>query len=174
MARDGAARDGAVKLLFVVTEDWYFVTHRLPLAVAAHAAGLDVAVATREKKQVDVIRSAGIRLIPLTLSRRGGNPLSEVMALERLYRREHPDLVHHVALKPVIFGAPAAWLARVLAQVNAVAGLGWLFTSSRRRERLIRPVFRRMLACLLNRQRGLTIVQNPEDRALLERSGVSS
>lgn len=160
------------KLLFVVTEDWYFVTHRLPLAVAAQAAGFDVAVATREGRQADVIRNAGIRLIPFTLSRRGGNPLREVMALWRLYRREQPDLVHHVALKPVMFGALAAWLARVPAQVNAVAGLGWFFTSSSGVVRLVRPLLRRMLACLLNRPRSLTIVQNPEDRALLERSGV--
>ena len=163
-----------MKLLFVVTEDWYFVSHRLPLAVAAQAAGFEVAVATREGRKADVIRSAGIRLIPFSLSRRGGNPLREVMALWRLYRREKSDLVHHVALKPVMFGALAAWLARVPAQVNAVAGLGWLFTSSHGVVRLARPALRWMLARLLNQQHSLTIVQNPEDKALLERSGVSS
>ena len=160
------------RLLFVVTEDWYFVSHRLPLAVAAQAAGFDVAVATRVGRHADSIRNAGIRLIPFTLSRRGGNPPREVWALWRLYRREKPDLVHHVALKPVMLGALAAWLARVPAQVSAVAGLGWLFTSSSGAVRLIRPVLRWMLARLLNQPHSLTIVQNPEDRALLERSGV--
>lgn len=160
------------KLLFVVTEDWYFVSHRLPLAMAAQAEGFDVAVATREGRQADVIRGAGIRLIPFALSRRGGNPLREVIALWRLYRREQPDLVHHVALKPVMFGALAAWAARVPAQVNAVAGLGWLFTSSSGVVRLARPTLRWMLARLLNRPHGLTIVQNPQDKSLLERSGV--
>ncbi len=61
------------KLLFVVTEDWYLVSHRLSLAVAAQAAEFDVVVATREGQQAEVIRSAGIRLIPFALSRRGGN-----------------------------------------------------------------------------------------------------
>jgi hypothetical protein len=60
------------KLLYVVTEGWYFVSHRLPLAVAAQAAGFEVAVATRAGRPVDVIRNAGIRLIPFELSRRGG------------------------------------------------------------------------------------------------------
>ena len=163
-----------LKLLFVVTEDWYFVSHRLPLAVAAQAAGFEVAVATRDGRQADVVRQAGIRLIPCELSRRGGNPLREVLALWRLYRREQPDLVHHVALKPVMLGALAAWLARVPAQVNAVAGLGWLFTSSSGIVRLARPVLRRLLAQLLNQSQSLTIVQNPEDRALLARSGVAA
>lgn len=162
------------KLLYVVTEDWYFVSHRLPLAVAAQAAGFQVAVATRAGRQADVIRNAGIRLIPFELSRRGGNPLREVWALWGLYRRECPDLVHHVALKPVMFGALAAWLARVPAQVNAVAGLGWLFTSSGRVVRLLRPALRWMLGRLLIQPHSLTIVQNPEDRALLEHSGVSA
>ena len=163
-----------MKLLFVVTEDWYFVSHRLPLAVAAQAAGFEVAVATRVGVHGETIRAAGIRLIPFVLSRRGGNPFAEVLSLWRLYRREHPDLVHHVALKPVMFGALAAWLARVPAQVNAVAGLGWLFTSSSGVVRLVRPVVRWMLGRLLNRPHSLTIVQNPEDRSLLERSGVSA
>lgn len=162
------------RLLFVVTEDWYFVSHRLPLAAAARAAGFDVAVATREGQHADIIRNAGIRLIPFALSRRGGNPLREIIALWRLYRREQPDLVHHVALKPVMYGSLAAWLARVPAQINAVAGLGWLFTSSGRGMRLIRPALRSILAHLLNHPHSLTIVQNPEDRALLERSGMSS
>ena len=161
-----------MKLLFVVTEDWYFVSHRLPLAVAAQEAGFDVAVATRARHQADAIRNAGIRLIRFELLRRGGNPLAEVMALWRLYRLEQPDLVHHVALKPVMLGALAVWLARVPAQVNAVAGLGWLFTSSGRIVRLIRPMLRWMLARLLNQPHSLTIVQNPEDMSLLERWGV--
>lgn len=160
------------KLLFVVTEDWYFVSHRLALAMAAQEMGFEVSVATREGQQGNVIRSAGIRVIPFTLSRRGGNPLREVMALWRLYRHEQPDLIHHVALKPVIFGTLAAWLARVPAQVNAVAGLGWLFTSPSSLVRLARPVLRWLLARLLNQQHSLTIVQNPEDMSLLERSGV--
>jgi hypothetical protein len=112
------------------------------LAVAARAAGFEVAVATRAGRQAEAIRGAGIRLIPFTLSRRGGNPLREVIELWRPYRRERPDQVHQVALKPVMFGALAAWLARVPAQVNAVAGLGWLFTSSGGVVRRVRPALR--------------------------------
>lgn len=162
------------KLLFVVTEDWYFVSHRLPLAVAAQVAGFNVVVATRAGQRADAIRNAGIRLIPFELSRRGGNPIAEVIALWRLYLGERPDVVHHVALKPVMLGSLAAWFARVPTQVNAVAGMGWLFTSSNCFVRWIRPVFRAVLVRLLMQPHSLTIVQNPEDLALLERSGVNA
>jgi glycosyltransferase involved in cell wall biosynthesis len=162
-----------LKLLFVVTEDWYFVSHRLPLAIAARTAGYDVAVATRVAAHGDMIRAAGIRLIPFALSRRGGNPLREVVALVRLYRRERPDIVHHVALKPVLYGALSARLARVPAQVNAVAGLGWLFSPGNGLKRVVRTAFRWTLTRLLNARNSLTIVQNPDDAALLQASGLA-
>lgn len=156
-----------MKLLFVVTEDWYFVSHRLPLAVAARAAGFEVTVATRVGAHGETIRAAGIHLIPLGLSRRSGNPFQEIATLVRLYRREQPDIVHHVALKAVLYGAFAARLARIPSQVNAVTGLGWLFTSAKGMTRIIRPVVRWTLARLLNARGSLTIVQNPDDRDLL-------
>jgi glycosyltransferase involved in cell wall biosynthesis len=160
------------KLLFVVTEDWYFVSHRLPLAVAAQKAGFDVAVATRVGGHGKTILAAGIRLIPFSLSRRRGNPLREVAALVRLYCRDRLDIVHHVALKPVLYGAFAARLAGVPHVVNAVAGLGWLFTSSGLAARTLRPVICRLLAWLLGAPHSRTIVQNPDDFGLLLKMGV--
>jgi len=159
-----------MKLLFVVTEDWYFVSHRLALAAAAQAAGFEVVVATRVGRHGEAIRAAGLRLVPFGLARTYGNPIREILALVRLYRRERPDIVHHVALKPIMYGAVAARLARVPAQVNAVVGLGWLFTSAKGVMRLIRPAARWTLALLLRTRSSLTIVQNPDDRALLIRS----
>ncbi len=158
------------KILFVVTEDWYFVSHRLALAVAAQAAGFDVTVATRVGRHGETIRVSGIRLVPFGLARSYGNPLREILSLVRLYRRERPDIVHHVALKPIVYGAIAARIARVPAQVNAVVGLGWLFTSTKGVMRLVRPAARWVLATLLRAPGTLTIVQNPDDRALLIRS----
>lgn len=160
------------KVLFVVTEDWYFVSHRLPLAVAAQKAGFDVAVATRAREHGETIQAAGIRLIPFGLARRRGNPLREVAALARLYRHESSAIVHHVALKPVLYGALAARLAGMPHVVNAVAGLGWLFTSSGFAARTVRPMICRLLAWLLGAPQSRTIVQNPDDFSLLIKMGV--
>ncbi|SVC02140.1 uncharacterized protein METZ01_LOCUS254994, partial [marine metagenome] len=161
------------KLLFVVTEDWYFVSHRLPLAVAARESGFDVAVATRVGKHAETIKSADIRLIPFELSRRAGNPLREFLSLILLYRRERPDIVHHVALKLVLYGALAVRLAAVPAQVNAVTGLGWLFIARSRPARWVRPAICWLLARLLSAPRCRVIVQNPDDEALLRQTGVT-
>ena len=161
------------KLLFVVTEDWYFVSHRLSLAIAAREAGYDVAVATRARQHVEIIERAGVRVIPFELSRRAGNPVLELLRLLSLYRREHPDIVHHVALKPVFLGALAARLAGIPAQINAVAGLGWLFISRSRIARWMSLSIRWILARFLNTSHCRVIVQNPDDAELLKEAGVT-
>jgi glycosyltransferase involved in cell wall biosynthesis len=156
-------------LLYLVTEDWYFCSHRLPMALAAQALGCEVIVATRVDRHGDVIRGHGFRLVDWKLDRRSAHPVGEGRALAQLvalYRRERPDLVHHIALKPVIYGALAARLAGVPAVLNALAGLGAAFIAPSRlahhRRRALLAVFRR----LLDRPGSRLLVQNEDDRAL--------
>lgn len=158
----------APKLLFVVTEDWYFCSHRLTLAAAAREAGYATAVATRVRAHGELIASRGVRLVPFEMTRRGANPFTEAATLARLvrlYRRERPDVVHHVALKPVVYGSLAARLAGVPVVVNAVAGTGWLFNATGGARRALRPLLRRLLGALLARTQ--VIVQNPDDAQVM-------
>src|SRR5436305_8346906 len=95
------------KLLFLVTENWYFWSHRLPVARAARDAGFEVVVATRVRAHGERICAEGFRLCPLGWRRRGDGLIGAVRAIAeiaRLSRAERPDIVHHVALKPVLFG----------------------------------------------------------------------
>ncbi len=164
------AANRMAKILYVVTEDWYFCSHRLALAVAARVQGYDVVVATRVADHGAQIREAGLRLKPLNWQRRSLNPIAGITALcrlVRLYRRERPDLVHHVALKPVILGSMAAALAGRPRTVNALAGLGFVFASGSIKARMLRPVVRFLLAILLGRGGARVIVQNPDDHDFL-------
>ncbi len=161
------------KLLFFVTEDWYFVSHRLALAVAAKNAGYEVSVATRVRSHGEVIRSAGLRLVPFENSRGGMNPLRELATLVRLillYRRERSDVTHHVAMKPVLYGSIAARLAGTPRVINALAGMGWLFATGAGLAHRIRPVVRWALGRLL--RSGIALVQNPDDARFLIQLGV--
>ncbi|HML10112.1 MAG TPA: glycosyltransferase family 4 protein [Stellaceae bacterium] len=160
-------------LLFLVTEDWYFCSHRLPVARAARDAGFAVGVATRVRDHGDPIRAEGFALHPLGWKRRGDGLFGHLRALVeivRLYRRERPDLVYHVALKPVLFGGIAARLAglRPSSVVSAVMGLGIEFTGGGAGWR------RRALGWALRftAGKGRIIVQNPENRAALACFGI--
>ena len=96
------------KIIFLVTEDWYFWSHRLPMARAAHEAGFDVGVATRVGNCGDSIRAEGFSLHELDWTR-GSLSLLRLVRTVRdivsIYRREKPDIVHHVSLKPVVSAA---------------------------------------------------------------------
>jgi glycosyltransferase involved in cell wall biosynthesis len=163
------------KILYFVTEDWYFCSHRLPLALAAYEAGYEVLVATRVNQHGDLIRSHGLQLIPIVLSRRSRNPLKELSViwhLLRIYKKNKPDIVHHVALKPVLYGSIAAQLTGVPTVVNALAGLGFLFISKRLQALILRPLVETAFRLLLNRARSKVIFQNPDDMGLLVGRGV--
>jgi glycosyltransferase involved in cell wall biosynthesis len=158
------------KLLFLVTEDWYFCSHRLPPARAAKAAGYEVVVATRVNRHGAAILAEGFKLVPIRLRRRSWNPFSELAAIReivRIYRRERPDVVHHVALKPTLYGSIAARLTRVPAIVNALAGLGLVFSSPTRKARVLRACIVAAFRVVLNTNRSVLIVQNPDDAKLV-------
>ncbi|HJT06664.1 MAG TPA: glycosyltransferase family 4 protein [Stellaceae bacterium] len=158
------------KLIYLVTEDWYFWSHRLPMARAALRAGFEVAVATRVAEHGERIRAEGFTLHPLRWRRRDIGPWASLRAIAeiyRLYSRERPLLVHHVALKPAVLGSAAALIAGVPAVVNAVTGVGFVGSSPSLRARLLRRPMDFALARLLERRNSRIIVQNEDDRALL-------
>jgi glycosyltransferase involved in cell wall biosynthesis len=160
----------APKLIYLVTEDWYFWSHRLPMARAAQRAGFAVGVATRVAQHGERIRGEGFALHPLGWRRRSTGPLASLAAIAeiaRLYRRERPRLVHHVALKPAVLGSIAALLAGVPAVVNAVTGFGFVASSPTLRARLLRRPVSLALAHLIERANSRVIVQNEDDRRLL-------
>jgi len=164
-----------------VTEDWYFCSHRLPVARAAREAGFEVVVATRVRAHGDQIREEGFALRSIAWRRRGDGPLGAlraIFAIARLYRRERPDIVHHVALKPVLFGGIARRLAfahsaNAPALVDSVMGLGSSFSRATTAARLRRtPLGLALRLVAGGRSPGWIVVQNPEDRAALAGLGV--
>lgn len=160
------------RLLYFVSEDWYFCSHRLSLAIAARDAGYDVVVVTRVVAHGERIRDAGLRLVPFSMSRQAMNPYSELLVLWRLiqvYRKEQPDIVHHVAMKPVLYGTLAARLCGVRHVVNALAGMGWLFASGSLLARIVKKATLFFFQALLPPTS--VVVQNSDDAQLMRDLG---
>ena len=158
------------KLLFVVTEDWYFVSHRLALAIAAIEAGYDVSIATRINSHGDIIRDAGIGIYPWNVSRGSTGLWAECKAfhdLLKIYLKVRPDLVHHVALKPVLYGGLAAKLIGPRHSVNALGGMGSIFNDGSVRRRRLRSFIATGLKWILSGKDNVLILQNRDDRELM-------
>ncbi|HVE71206.1 MAG TPA: glycosyltransferase family 4 protein [Thermoanaerobaculia bacterium] len=160
------------RLLFVAAEAAFFVTHRLPLALAARDRGYDVIVATPRGRLAEVIAQHGLEWYPIVVQRRTNviRELRSIPNLYRLYRRLRPDIVHHVAIKPVLYGTVAARLARVPAVINAVTGLGYAF-DDRQARRLLGRALGAAFDILLRHPRARFIFQNVEDRDTFLRRG---
>ena len=166
---------GRPKVLFVAGDDGFFLSHRMPIARAARDAGFAVAVACPVADHGDAIRADGMRVLSIRLTRGRISPLADLgtlAALVRICRAERPDIVHAVAMKPVLYGTAAARLAGVPAVVGALTGLGYVFSSGEIRAMLLRPLVRRALRWALGGRRSTCIVQNPDDAAFVVGLGI--
>ena len=162
-------------LVYLVTQDWYFMSHRVPMARAARHAGYDVHVITHVDKDGAAIEALGFRLHPMEWRRGSISPLAfcgNIRGVRRLYRTIAPDIVHHVALQPTIVGSLAAG-GLPFVRLNAVAGLGFVFTSGTLMARFARPVFRALLRYVLGNQHASVLVQNSDDRTAIKSLGIA-
>jgi glycosyltransferase involved in cell wall biosynthesis len=161
-------------LLFVVNNPAFFMSHRVPVALAAQKAGYDVHVATMDGPAVADIQALGMTHHAIPMTRSGKRPLQELgtlLALVRLFRRLRPDVVHLVTIKPVLYGGIAARLARVPGMVAAISGLGFVFLSNSLKMRLVRAVVARLYRIALGHPNSRVIFQNANDRDLLKSLG---
>jgi glycosyltransferase involved in cell wall biosynthesis len=157
-------------ILFVVNAPEFFLSHRLPLAIAAQKAGFKVHVATAEGAGVDKIRAEGFTHHVIPVARSGQNPLSELatlLYLVKLFRRLKPALVHLITIKPVLYGGIAARLAGVQSVVSAVSGLGTVFLADSFFARIRRGLVVGLYRAAFKQKRLAVIFQNPDDRDVL-------
>ena len=163
------------RLLFLVTDDRYFISHRLPMARAAKAAGYEVHVATHISRFEDAIKAEGFVLHELSWEKAGQTPFTlarDVLIIRRLYRSVRPDIINHVALKPVILGMLAA-VGLGMAKVNIITGLGSGFIGRDWKGRILKSVLVAALRTLLNSKRTVSVVQNSDDRETLISIGIN-
>lgn len=154
------------RVLFLVASDRYFHSHRLELAKRVRAAGYDVVIATPKGPYVPEIEAAGLRHVAIPMVRQGRNPLDDLKTLRglvELFLRERPDLVHNVAIKPILYGSVAAKIARVPAVVNAMPGMGYVFLNKQLLSRVLRKGVLAGFRVAFYGKNTRLILQNPDD-----------
>jgi glycosyltransferase involved in cell wall biosynthesis len=163
------------RLLFVINNPAFFLSHRLPLALGAAEAGFDVHVATMDGPSVPQITALGLAHHVIPMTRSGKHPLQEarsVYAIWRLFRRLRPMVVHAVTIKPVLYGGIAARLAGVPAYIAAISGLGFVFSRPDRRVDVLRLAATALYKLALGHPNSRVIFQNHNDRDVLHQAHV--
>jgi glycosyltransferase involved in cell wall biosynthesis len=154
------------KLHFVVNEDWAFVSHFFERAVAAQAAGYSIGISAHCGEMQSLLDSGGFTLYPHNISRSGTNPFIEIrnlLAMVTVFRRSKPDIIHLIALKPIVIGAIAARIYGKAQVVCAPIGMGYLFSSSDRKARFLQPIIQLILRRILKLRDTHVIIENEED-----------
>lgn len=163
------------KLLIVVNQAAFFISHRLAIAEGARDAGYDVHIATQPGPGVEHIRNLGFRHTEIPLVRSGRAVLAEIrlmFVLWRLFWKVKPDLLHLVTIKPVLYGGFAARLAPVGGIVAAISGLGFIFVSTGFRASVLRKLVGFLYRLALSKKNLRVIFQNSSDRDLFLGLGV--
>lgn len=154
------------KLFIVVSEDWSFQSHRLPLALSAIEAGYDVTLITKVNNLEDEIKAKGINVINIDFIRSSKSPLTDlknVIKLIRIFKEEMPDVIHNVALKTILISSLAALCIKNTVIVNAFTGLGYVFSSNQIQARFIRLFIKPVFQFIMRKRNYWTIFQNPDD-----------
>ena len=167
-----------MKILYFVAEDYYFVSHRFNLARAAQKAGYDIAVLTCVTQYKTWIEDQGFELYPLQIDRSTTSLCQNLRLLYKIFkniRTIKPDLVHNIAVKPIVLGTLAAWIASPRIQIlNAFAGLGYIFTSNDLRAKRLKKLLIGIYRLLFRSRRVSLLFQNKDDARLFGQSILKS
>lgn len=161
------------KLFMVVNVDWFFLSHRKDIALAAQNKDWDVTIVTADTGKLKDIQALGLKTINLPMSRSGMNIKEEMETLYflyKLYKQEKPDVVHHVGMKAILWGTLAAKFAKVNGVVNAISGLGGFFAEDNKG--LLARIMPKVLKFSHNKKNLLCIFQNNEDKGLYVKNGI--
>ncbi|MET3230392.1 UNVERIFIED_ORG: glycosyltransferase involved in cell wall biosynthesis [Burkholderia sp. 1263] len=163
------------KVILFANTDWYLYNFRLSLARKLRELGHEVVLLSPPGEYGPQLRALGFRWEPAPMVRRSLNPLREVtllMWLVRFLRRERPDLVHGFTIKCAVYGSLSSRLAGVAVRVNAVAGMGYVFSSRDVKAVVLRPLVRRVMRMAFGGKRSMLILQNPDDLALFRTANI--
>jgi glycosyltransferase involved in cell wall biosynthesis len=162
------------KLFLVVNVDWFFLSHRLAIALEGLNRGYEVTIFTIDTGKKAEIESHGLRCISLPTSRSGTNILRELKVIKLLwsyYKHEKPDIIHHVALKPVTYGSIVCRILKIQNVVNALSGMGFLFANPEEKS-ITRKILLFLFKIAFKNPHLKFIFQNNDDLNIIVSSGV--
>lgn len=166
-----------LKTIFFANTSWYLYNFRLELAKYLRDREIEVIMLSPPGHYGELLRKEGFRWIPVPMNRRSMNLFRELkllLILRGVIKKEAPDVIHNFTLKCVVYGSLASSFTKVRAKIQAITGLGHVYTGNKPKTRILRLFLNSALWVLLARQRTYVVVQNPDDFDVLVKNGLGA
>ncbi len=154
------------KILYVVNVDWFFISHRLPIAIEAKKRNYDIYVATKLTKYKEKLIAQGFKVHDLKLNRKSENPLEIIYSLFNLLKiiyKVNPDIIHAITIKPILLSGLAGFLFKKIKFIYAISGLGFTFSSKGLKSEIRRFLILSFYRIILINKNFKIIFQNKSD-----------
>ena len=158
------------KILFVVNVDWFFISHRLPLALEALKRGYRVDIACGITNKKEYLESFGFNIHNLNISRSGTSLANELKLINEIYRlinKINPEVIHFITIKPVLYGGIASRFLNIRKKVFSISGLGFIFINKGIKASIIRFIIKMMYSVAFGGKNSHVIVQNKDDKNII-------
>jgi len=159
------------KILFLVNVDWFFISHRLPIAKKALESGYEVTIASRFTEHKAELSEMGFNVIDIPFNRSGSGLSSEIntiKTIKRVIEDVQPSIIHAVTIKPVLYtGLALKVVKRDIPFVAAISGLGYVFTANSLRAKITKLIASAFYKVALAQKYKTVIFQNSSDEAIL-------
>lgn len=158
------------KILFIVNVDWFFISHRLPLALEALQKGYDVHIACGITDKKEYLENLGIKVHSLSLTRGGTAIKSEINTLNEIYKilkNINPNIAHFITIKPVLYGGIVSRFLNINKKIFSISGLGFIFIKQGLKASLVRNIIRTIYKFAFGGKNSHVIVQNPDDKDVI-------
>lgn len=120
-----------MRIVYVVNDLDFFISHRLPLAKKAVELGYAVFIISNK---LPTIKHKGIDFKVFSIERSSTSIVKNfksLIELKRIIKDISPDIIHSVTLKSILLSNLVLLFNKKVKKVNAVSGMGYLFTSNR-------------------------------------------
>lgn len=165
------------KILYIVNVDWFFISHRLPIAIEAKNHGYDVHIACAVTDCSDYLKGLGFVIHELPLSRSGVDVFSELKLIYIIYnliRKVSPEILHMITIKPVLYGGLISRFFSVKKRIASISGLGYVFISQNIRARFLKFFIVKFYRMGLSKNNAFVIFQNNSDQELFLKEKIIS
>ena len=156
------------KLLYFVSEDEYFISHKIEQVQHAIKKNIDVLVVTKFKKKEKQILNAGFKTKHLDFDRKSLNPVKEFLCILKLaviIFKYKPNIIQANALKPILYISLISYfLSKKIKIILCVVGLGYLFIEKKKKKNLIKNIYLLLMKFTLRKKNSIFVFQNNDDK----------